>query len=209
MKTIAIMILGLAGIGSFGLAQEHGSPVAKKEVCCDLRMAMRQLWEEHIAYTRNFIISSLAGLPDTDSVARRLLKNQDDIGAAIKPYYGEEAGKKLAALLRDHILIAVEVVKAAKSDRKDELAAQQKKWSDNGRDIAAFLSGANPNWSKKPMEEMLQRHLELTTGEVVGRLQKDWDADIRSYDEGHEHMLMFADLLADGIKRQFPAKFKG
>lgn len=208
---MSIMVKGVLGavvLGSLALAQEPAHPVAKKDDCCDLRMAMRQLWEEHIAYTRNFIISSIAGLPDADSVAQRLLKNQDDIGAAIRPYYGDEAAKKLAALLRDHILIAADVVKAAVAGKKDDLAAQQKRWTGNGKDIAAFLSGANPNWTRKSLEEMLQAHLDLTTGEVVGRLKKDWAADIKAYDEGHEHMLMFADMLSEGIKKQFPAKFK-
>jgi hypothetical protein len=84
--------------------------------------------------------------------------------------------------------------------------AAQAKWSANGKDIAAFLSGANPNWSKQSLEAMLQKHLDLTTGEVVGRLTKDWAADFRSYAEGHAHMLMFADTLTAGIAKQFPAK---
>ncbi|MBG0802665.1 acetylglutamate kinase [Methylocystis sp. H4A] len=169
-------------------------------------MAMRKLWEDHITYTRNYIISALADLPDRDSVAKRLLQNQDDIGNAIKPFYGEQAGQKLAALLRDHIVIATEVVDAAKSNSK-QLDAAQKKWSANGKDIAAFLSSANPNWPKQTLENMLETHLVLTTGEVVGRLNKDWAADIKSYDEGHLHMLMFADALTDGITKQFAAKF--
>lgn len=70
------------------------------------------------------------------------------------------------------------------------------------------MSSANPNWPKKTLEKMLQKHLDLTTGEVVGRLNKDWAADIKAYDDGHTHMLMFADTLTDGIAKQFPAKFK-
>jgi hypothetical protein len=54
---------------------------------------------------------------------------------------------------------------------------------------------------------MLQKHLDLTTGEVVGRLHKDWAADQRAYDAGHAHMLMFADMLTNGIARQFPNRF--
>jgi hypothetical protein len=147
-------------------------------------------------------------LPDADAVAQRLLRNQDDIGNAVKPYYGDAAGAKLSTLLRDHITIATEVVKAAKGGDKAQLTTAQQKWSANGKEIAAFLSGANPNWAKKSLEDMLQTHLDLTTGEVVGRLNKDWAADIKSYDEGHAHMMMFADALTDGIVKQFPAKFK-
>jgi hypothetical protein len=189
--------------GAMTMAGMAGEPRSIVE----LRMAMRKLWEDHITYTRNYIISALADLPDGDSVAKRLLSNQDDIGNAIKPYYGDGAGQKLAALLRDHILIATEVVKAAKANDKAQLDAAQQKWSMNGKDIAAFLSGANPNWPRPTLESMLQKHLDLTTGEVVGRLKKDWSADIKSYDDGHLHMLMFADALTDGIAKQFPAKF--
>jgi len=174
----------------------------------ELRVAMRKLWEDHITYTRNFIISTLGNLPDQKTVTERLLKNQDDIGEAIKPYYGADAGKKLTALLRDHILIAADVVKAAKAGDKKQLEKQQARWTANGKDIAAFLAGANPSWAKKDLEDMLQRHLDLTTGEVVGRLTKDWAKDIASYDEGHAHMMMFADALTAGIVKQFPDKFR-
>ena len=194
----ATALCGFSGIA--GAVSETSSRVK-------LQLAMRKLWEDHITYTRNYIISALADLPDGDTVAHRLLKNQDDLGDAIKPYYGAAAGTKLAALLKDHILIAVDVVKAAKAGNTGQLAAAQKRWRANGKDIAAFLSGANPNWPKADLEAMLQKHLDLTSGEVVGRLKKDWAADIKSYDEGHAHMLMFADMLTDGIVKQFPDKF--
>jgi hypothetical protein len=184
-----------------------GTMLCNKSVV-DLRMAMRKLWEDHIVYTRNYIISALADLEDAGKIAERLLRNQDDIGDAIKPVYGDAAGKKLASLLRDHILVATEVVKAAKMGNNEELAKANKKWEANADDIATFLSGANPNWPKQDLTNMLYKHLALTKGEVVSRLKKDWAADIKSYDEGHAHMLMFADALTDGIVKQFPNKFK-
>ena len=153
----------------------------------DLRLAMRKLWEDHITYTRHYIISAVADLPDADSVAKRLLQNQDDIGNAIKPYYDDAAGEKLAALPKDHITIATEVVKAAKTGNTTALDAAQKKWT---------------------LETMLQKHFDLTSGGVVARLKRDWAADIKAYDDGHAHMLMFADALTDGIAKQYPAKFK-
>lgn len=196
-------------VGVSGAAMPEGMMMtgqSKSQVA--LRMAMRKLWEDHITWTRNYIVSTLAGLEDAGSVAARLLKNQNDIGDAIKGYYGDEAGKKLAALLRDHILIATEVVKAAKENKGDDLKAAQAKWTANADDIAAFLSSANPNWPKADMTDMLHKHLDYTTAEVTSRLKKDWIADIEAYDKGHAHMLMFADMLTDGIVKQFPDKFK-
>ncbi len=155
-----------------------------------------------------FIISALADLGDTGKVAERLLRNQDDIGEAIKPFYGDAAGKKLASLLRDHILVVTEVVKAAKMGNSEELAKASKKWEANADDIAVFLSDANSHWPKQERVNMLYKHLALTTGEVVSRLKKEWAADIDYYDKGHAHVLMFADSLTDGIVKQFPEKFK-
>lgn len=185
-----------------------GSGMMMTTPAANLGMAMRKLWEDHITYTRNYIISALAGLDDQGKIAERLLRNQDDIGNAIKPFYGDAAGAKLTALLRDHILIAVDVVKAAKAGVAADLEAASRKWTANADDLAAFLSGANPNWARAQMTDMLHKHLDYTTQEVVSRLKKDWGADIEAYDKGHAHMLMFADMLTHGIVMQFPAKLK-
>lgn len=174
-----------------------------------LRGDMRKLWEDHITWTRLYIVSATASLPDKDATAQRLLRNQADIGNAIKPFYGEAAGTKLTALLKDHITIAVEIIDAAmKGDaaRKDDAV---KRWSVNADDIAAFLSGANPsNWPAADMKKMMRDHLDLTTAELVAHLQKNWAADVQAYDNVHDEILRMSDMLSDGIARQFPTKFK-
>ena len=207
-----LVVFSVCVIGALPLRaqmmQRMGNAMMMTKPAADLGMAMRKLWEDHITYTRNYIISALAGLEDEGKIAERLLKNQDDIGNAIKPFYGDAAGAKLTALLRDHILIAVDVVKAAKAGAAADLDAASKKWTANADDLAAFLSGANPGWARAEMADMLHKHLEYTTQEVVSRLKKDWAGDIEAYDKGHVHMLMFADMLTHGIVTQFPGKFK-
>jgi hypothetical protein len=84
---------------------------------------MRKLREDHITWTRLYIVSATADLSDKDATAKRLLQNQTDIGNAVKPFYGDAAGDKLAALPKDHILIAVDIIDAAKKGdtaKKDE-----------------------------------------------------------------------------------------
>lgn len=206
-KTTHLIVLAMAAaIALAGIAGARPAAADLKSVA-DVKSDMRKLWEDHITYTRNYIISALAGLPDTDTIANRLFRNQDEIGTAIKPYYGDAAGNKLAALLKDHISIAAEVVKAAKAGNNDQLAEQQKKWGANADDIAKFLSGANSNWKEADLKNMLHRHLDLTTAEVTSRLKKDWVADEKAYDDGHVHMLMFSDALTEGIAKQYPDKF--
>ncbi len=174
----------------------------------ELSTALRKLWEDHVTWTRLYIVSATSGLADQDATANRLLKNQADIGSAIKPFYGEAAGDKLTALLKDHILIAAGLITAAKAGDSAKLEEFKQRWYANGDEIATFLSGANPNqWPLDAVKGMMRQHLDLTTQSVVARLQTDWNADIAAYDKIHEHILSLSDTLAQGIYAQFPEKF--
>lgn len=170
--------------------------------------AMRQLWEEHITWTRVYIISAAAGLPDADQAAQRLLRNQSDIGDAVKPFYGDAAGASLTALLRGHILTAAKLIGAAKSGDTAAVTAASAQWYANADSIATFLSAANPrHWPAGTMRSAMRMHLDLTLKEAVARLHGDWAADIAAYDEVHRHILQMADVLSDGIVKQFPRRF--
>ncbi|WP_426445834.1 glycosyltransferase [Paenibacillus sp. S-38] len=173
-----------------------------------LAFTLRKLWMEHLFWTRTYIVSAVDGLADRDKVLARLLKNQQDLGDAIKPYYGEAAGNKLAELLREHILIAGKIVEAAKQANGAELDRLNKEWYRNADDIAQFLSSANPHWKKAELKAMMERHLQLVADALQARLKQDWDADIRAFDQGEAHLLHLADTLAQGIIKQFPKKFQ-
>jgi hypothetical protein len=175
----------------------------------DLRADMRKLWEDHVTWTRLFIVSAVADLPDKAATTERLLKNQVDLGNAIKPFYGEAAGEKLGALLKDHILIAADIVTAAKGGETSKVESSRTRWVANADEISAFLSGANPkHWPAAEMKSMMREHLDLTTAELMARLNKDWAADVAAYEKVHAQALHMADMLAEGIARQFPDKVK-
>lgn len=208
----ALIALGLSlilvcGVQSTSRASLGDDMKGSKEAA--LHDSMRKLWEDHIVWTRAFIISAVAGSPDKDAATQRLLQNQVDIGNAIKPFYGNAAGDQLTALLKDHIVIAADVVTAAKANDKPKLDDANKRWFANADQIAAFLSKANPkNWPEADMRTMMHDHLRLTTNEAVARIQGDWAADVKAYDAVHEQILHMADGLSMGIVKQFPDKFK-
>jgi hypothetical protein len=173
------------------------------------RNEMRRLWEDHVTWTRLYIVSAVADLPDAGPTAERLLQNQVDIGNAIKPYYGEAAGERLTALLRDHILIAADLVGAAKTGDTATFETAQASWYANADEISVFLSSANPHhWPLEPTKAMMREHLDLTLQEASARLTGDWSADIAAYDQIHLQALHMADMLSDGIVSQFPKSFK-
>ena len=169
---------------------------------------MRKLWEDHITWTRLFIVSAAAGLPDQTPTANRLFQNQVDIGNAVKPFYGDAAGNQLAALLHDHIALAAQIIAAAKAGDTAGVASASAAWYANANQIAEFLSNANPtNWPLDQMKAMFKSHLDLTLQEAVDRLNGLFTADIADYERVHIEILSMADFLSDGIIAQFPAKF--
>src|SRR5829696_7489682 len=152
-STLIIVLLVSFAIGASNFLEAptvSASPALDKKKSASesaFQDAMRKLWEDHITWTRLFIVSAAADLPDKGPTTNRLLQNQVDIGNAIKPYYGEAVGEKLTTLLKEHITTAAEVVTAAKAGDTAKMADANRRWFANADAIAAFLSGANPkNW---------------------------------------------------------------
>jgi hypothetical protein len=170
--------------------------------------AMNKLWEDHITWTRMVIVDFASGSPSLKTSEVRLLRNQADIGNAIKPYYGAAAGNKLTGLLRAHILGAVPILVDVKAGDKAKLTKDLKAWYANGHQIAALLSSANPtSWSLPMMDTMMKNHLDLTADEAVSRIQGKWAADAAAYDKVHVEILDMSNMLATGIIAQFPSRF--
>lgn len=192
------------------LASPVGTAEAKGKV--DTRAFhddMRKLWEDHITWTRLVIVSIANDLPDSDASVGRLLQNQAEIGDAVKPFYGDAAGEQLSSLLTDHILIAAQILQAAKAGDADAQQDAIDRWYVNADDIATFLHTANPEyWPLEEMKMMMHDHLDLTLDEAVAYLQGDHAASVAAYDEIHHQILHMADMLSEGIVQQFPNKFK-
>ena len=172
--------------------------------------AMRKVWEDHVTWTRLAIVSLVAGLPDTSATVDRLMRNQADIGDAIRPFYGDAAGDRLTVLLKDHIAIAAEIILAAKAGNQTSVNDGVARWYANADQIAAFLSGANPkNWEADMTRHMMHDHLDLTLKEAVAQLTGDYPMSVATYDAIHGQILAMADMLSSGIVAQFPQLFNG
>ncbi|MGH2690283.1 MAG: hypothetical protein ACRDKW_15970 [Actinomycetota bacterium] len=187
------------------VATEHDTSISRP--VWSLQRAMHRLWADHVIWTRDYVVAALADAPDADMAANRLLRNQEDIGNAIVPLYGKEAGAALTDLMRRHILIAVDLVAAAKAGDKERFAQEDKRWDDNAAEIAALLAGANPHWPQDDVHDLIAQHLALTRQEVVARLEENWEADVAAFDDIVTEILTLADALSEGIVKQFPEKF--
>ncbi|MED3832292.1 glycosyltransferase [Peribacillus frigoritolerans] len=204
MGFILLFPLNMVAGTTSAYAKSQEQRISQSEV--NFENEFRRLWIDHVLWTSNYITSATtAGAEDQTQVLARLLKNQEDIGNAVKPVYGEKAGNKLTELLKEHIVIAGKIVDAAKNGNDALVKQLNKKWYRNADEIAAFLSGANPYLKNEDLKNLLYIHLKFVTNDLTASLAKDWNARIVTIDEGVTQM---ADTISAGVIKQFPDKFK-
>lgn len=169
----------------------------------DLMNELRMLWEQHVQWTRSFIISTAAGLGDLEAVTKRLLRNPVDFANVLNQFYGERIAKGFQELLTQHLMIGADLVNAAKAGDNAAADAARKKWYANADDISAFLGEINPYWSVETWRQLFYSHLQMTEKEATLRLEGNYAEDIKVYDMIEKEALKMADYMSMGILRQF------
>ena len=174
----------------------------------DLSNRTRTLWEQHVFWTRMFINSAVFHSPDLDFVTERLLRNPRDFQVLLEPLYGRQAAAGFATLLTEHLSIAAELVQAAIAGNSAAVADAERRWYQNADQIAAFLAHINPFWSEQEWQRMLHEHLALTEEEAVKVITGDHAASTALLDRIEAQALEMADMMTEGIVKQFPRQFR-
>ena len=170
---------------------------------------MRELWKDHTTWTHLFIISTLAELPYRDPSLRRLLEIQNNIGNVIKPFYGDEAGNELAALLTEHVVICDELLQAAKTARAQEFEAKVTRWYDNADRTAEFLNHLDAkSWPLTETKLALREYLDITLEGAMARWNGDFKLNMDAHERAQAQAQLIADMLSNGIIKSLPDKFE-
>lgn len=185
--------------------QNQPHHISQAEV--DYRNDMRSLWEEHVAWTRMAIISLTFNLPDIDFVLTRLLKNATDMGNMIRRLYGDIAAETYGNLIKEHLLLAADLVKATLAGDQKAAAEAERMWYANADQIAVFLSSINPYLPEEEVRKMFYEHLALTKQEAVSMINKDYQKDIEVYDRIEKQAREMADTISDAMVKHYPNMF--
>ena len=170
-----------------------------------LARAMHKLWADHVIWTAS--TDRRGGrYPDTEAAAR-LLKNQEDIGGADRPLLRQAAGERLTDLLKEHIVIACDLIDAARDGGRAEVPGDGHGVDPERRADRRVPQRGEPHLPKKDVVDLLGLHLTLTKQEAVARMQQDWAKDVDAFDQIFTEILTLADILSEGIVGQFPEKF--
>lgn len=205
---LLFIVLG-SGLVMQGCSKDDDiSDPTKSEKFTQLDDAMHKLWADHMVYTYTTVDAFLNNPDAVTGNLTRLLKNQEDIGNALIPYYGADAGKAVTDSLKAHINGAVPVLTAAKEGNTGALNAAIAAWHDNATNIGILLSSVNPdNFNKDEMIHMMNMHIDQTVAYSVALLNKDYPTAVAKFDEAFNHMTEMAHDLSLGIAKQFPNKF--
>lgn len=174
----------------------------------DLSNEMRQAWEQHIYWTRMLLLSIVARMQDQTAVTDRLMRNPMDIARVYQGFLPQEAINQIAGLLTQHLQIGGQLMTAMRDGQQAEAEQLLRQWYANADQIVAALAAVNPQYHAEELRNLLYRHLELLTQQIAARVAGNYQADIRSFDEGEDHILMMADYLTSGLVQQFPQNFQ-
>lgn len=196
---------GSAEVSSMRMSDPSAAATSKRIA---LYTTMSHLWAQHMEWTYATVVAFAQGSPALTPSLNRILQNQTDIGDAVKPFYGDKAGDKLAALLTEHINDAVPVLTAAKAGDSAALKTAVAAWYANANEIGDFLAAANPHWKKADMEDMMQTHITQTVAYASDALGGDYAKAIADYGTAEQHMQEMSDMLSAGLIQQFPKQFR-
>jgi len=163
----------------------------------------RLLWEQHGVWTRATTSSLVFQLPDVDPVIARLLRNPVDFELALQPFYGRETAARFQELLREHLVLAADLIIASRDGDESAAVEAERLWYINAEEIAKFLGRINPFWSRKQWLRLLFHHLDLVHAQAVFMLTGQYQAGVAVYDEIELQSLDMADVMSAGIIAQF------
>ncbi|MGE5167876.1 MAG: hypothetical protein ACM3KT_04595 [Deltaproteobacteria bacterium] len=173
-----------------------------------LHATLRSLWHGHLVATHDYALAVHANNKAGESkAADAVVANAKEIANAVAGFYGKDAGDGLLKLLAGHWGGVKAITDSAHAGDK---TAEQKALTealDNGTAIAKFLSGANPNWTEGGLQGALAMHVNDHKMQVDQMMANAPAAEqAKSWTEMQQHMDMIADVLSDGIAKQFPDK---
>lgn len=175
----------------------------------------RDHWNDYIWRNRNYLVSSLANLPDFDTALDWAYKNDSAIASTVSKYYGDGNGQKFFETMSAFTGVMASMMVYLKKppanfnfNTDPYFLDLKKKWLGFAVEIAVILSALNPqHWKQPVVEKIFTGFVDLWLAQIMSRSDKNWIEDIKSTDQIYTLSREFADIFADGVIQQNPEKF--
>ena len=207
-KLVSFSGLPALAVLIFGFSQPGIAAAPDRVAVLETKMALRDLWVEHVFWIRSYVMATHAHDPVQSRVAEQeVVSNAKALAATITPFYGQAASDKLFDLLAGHwgAVRDYNTATLAHSTANQEKATA--KIVANAHEIARFLSGANPNLPEDAVFGLLSSHGGHHISQINEISGRDFAGEAKTWHAMRHHMLVIADAIADGIAKQFPDHF--
>ena len=207
IKTLALILLAFCAQPAWSQTAPAPAPTADS-AALTTRLALRDLWVEHIFWIRNYALANQAADRQQAKVAAdQVVDNATKIANSIAPFYGQPAADQLLKLLAGHWGAVKHYSDATVvKDTKGKQAAVTDLTS-NAKAIAAFLAKANPNLPENTLVAMLSAHGGHHVAQVDELAAHDYAGEARTWQMMRTHIVSLADALTAALVKQFPDKF--
>lgn len=196
----------LPGTPALADAATHASASADK--AAETRLALRDLWDEHIFWVRNVVsATALGNAPAATAAEAEVVKNARQIADSIAPFYGKAAADQLFGLLKGHYGPIRQYLDATMAGDAGQRAQAQKALTANAGAIAKFLSGANPHLPYDAVNGLLLAHGGHHVAQIDQFKAKQYAQEAETWNAMRQHMHGIADAIAGAVVKQFPEKF--
>ena len=210
---IRLSLVGVLLAGSALAAEHRDHSTAAKQPALSAKAvqtgaAVRDLWVDHIFWTRNVVLATFAkNDAEAKAAEQQAVANAKAIAGAIEPFYGAGAKDALFKLLAGHYGAVKQYLLATASGDASGQSKATEALTKNAEEIAVFLSKANPNLAKDDVQGLLLAH----GGHHIQQIQElkagKYEAEAKTWADMKAHMYVIADALTQALAKQFASKF--
>lgn len=207
-RTLALLLLVTLAQPLWTQAAQEPAKATADSAALTTRLAMRDLWVEHIFWVRNYAVANQDGQKkQAEAAATNVVSNAKAIANSIAPLYGQPAADQLLELLAGHWSAVKHYSDASVAKDADGKKAAVSDLTRNAKGIAKFLSSANPNLPEDALINMLSAHGGHHVAQVDQLNKGDFAGEANTWEPMRKHMLVLADTLTAALVKQFPDKF--
>jgi hypothetical protein len=182
---------------------------ADRTAVLETKMALRDLWVEHVFWIRSYVLATHAHDSAQSKVAEQeVVSNAKALAGTITPFYGQAASDGLLKLLAGHWGAVRDYNTATLAKSKSDQDQAVANITSNAHEIAKFLSGANPNLPEEAVFGLLSSHGGHHVAQINQVASGDFKDEASTWHAMRHHMWVISDAIADALAKQFPTRLQ-
>ncbi|MBV4476682.1 hypothetical protein [Pseudomonas botevensis] len=208
IKIATLLLIALLAQPAWSQTAPPASPTTDS-AALTTRLALRDLWGEHIFWIRNYAVANQAGNHKAaDLATKEVVSNATAIANSIAPLYGQPAADQLLKLLAGHWGAVKHYSDATVARDSAGKQAAVNDLTSNAKAIAAFLAKANPYLPEPTLNALLSAHGGHHVAQIDQLASGDYTGEAQTWQMMRTHILNLADALTGALVKQFPDKFR-